>query len=255
MRDRLVARGYPDYWLAFTTDEHVRHFNLMREVEENGISFHIRIRPEPALDATEVLVLAPDHPGLFAQIAGAIALSNTTIVSAKVVTLNSGMALDVFFIQDANGGPVDVSDSLERLTLRIREALTGRLKPAHALKVLRERSISARTSAFEVPPAVFFDNHASSTNTLIEVNGRDRVGFLHDVTAALTELGLQISSAKISTYGERAVDVFYVKDVFGLKVEHRAKLDRIEQRLLEILSSDDGIVSTNPVVSAVKAAE
>ncbi len=75
------------------------------------------------------------------------------------------------------------------------------------------------------------DNIASAKHTVIEVNGRDRPGFLHDVTAQLTALGLQIVSAHISTYGERVVDVFYVKDVFGLKVEHEEKLKEINQRL------------------------
>jgi [protein-PII] uridylyltransferase len=60
-------------------------------------------------------------------------------------------------------------------------------------------------------------------HTVIEVNGRDRPGFLYDVTRAITDLGLQIASAKITTYGERVVDVFYVKDVFGHKVTHDGK--------------------------------
>ena len=70
---------------------------------------------------------------------------------------------------------------------------------------------------------------------MIEVNGRDRPGFLHDVTAALTAVGLQISSAHISTYGERVVDVFYVKDVFGLKIEHKEKLRQIQKKLMEAI--------------------
>ena len=71
---------------------------------------------------------------------------------------------------------------------------------------------------------------------MIEVNGRDRPGFLHDVTSTLTAQGLQIVSAHISTYGERVVDVFYVKDVFGLKIEHEQKLQRLEERLLEAIA-------------------
>ena len=59
---------------------------------------------------------------------------------------------------------------------------------------------------------------------MLEVNGRDRPGLLHDVTAAISEQGLQIASAHVTTYGVRAVDVFYVKDVFGLKVENERKL-------------------------------
>ena len=78
-----------------------------------------------------------------------------------------------------------------------------------------------------VPPRVVFDNHASNSHTVIEVNGRDRPGLLHDVTAAISDQGLQIASAHITTYGERAVDVFYVKDLFGLKVVNQDKLKQV----------------------------
>ncbi|MCK4868006.1 MAG: hypothetical protein KAT39_08140, partial [Alphaproteobacteria bacterium] len=69
----------------------------------------------------------------------------------------------------------------------------------------------------------------------IEVNGRDRPGLLYDLTFALNKLGLQISNAKISTYGERVVDVFYVRDVFGMKVDHEGKQKQIREALLPIL--------------------
>ena len=84
--------------------------------------------------------------------------------------------------------------------------------------------LGRRMRAIHVPPRVVIDNHASNTHTVLEVNGRDRPGLLHDVTAAISDQGLQIASAHVTTYGVRAVDVFYVKDVFGLKVENERKL-------------------------------
>ena len=98
------------------------------------------------------------------------------------------------------------------------------------------RALPSRMRVFKVPPRVIFDNKASASHTVIEVNGRDRPGFLHDVTSTLTAQGLQIVSAHVSTYGERVVDVFYVKDVFGLKVETPQKLQKFEQRLLEAIA-------------------
>jgi [protein-PII] uridylyltransferase len=97
-----------------------------------------------------------------------------------------------------------------------------------------------RTQVFREQPRVIIDNSASSANTVIEVNGRDRPGFLYDVTTALTELNLQISTAKIATFGTRAVDVFYVKDLFGLKVTHEKRLEAIRVRLLEAIGAPDG---------------
>ena len=65
--------------------------------------------------------------------------------------------------------------------------------------------------------------------------GRERLGFLYDATKALTSIGLQIASAHISTYGERVVDVFYVKDVFGLRIEHEDKLVQIKCALMDAI--------------------
>ncbi|MCL2430539.1 MAG: ACT domain-containing protein, partial [Alphaproteobacteria bacterium] len=96
--------------------------------------------------------------------------------------------------------------------------------------------LGRRIRAIHVPPRVVIDNHASHTHTVLEVNGRDRPGLLHDVTAAISEQGLQIASAHVTTYGVRAVDVFYVKDVFGLKVENERKLAQLREALLAALA-------------------
>ncbi|MGF1639981.1 MAG: [protein-PII] uridylyltransferase [Rhodospirillales bacterium] len=246
MREEFVARGYSDYWLAFDTDAHVRHFRLMREAAAEGRSLRIEPHQHPTRDITEFLIYAPDHAGLFARIAGAMALSGVSIVDAKIMTLANSMALDTFWVQKVDGGPVDSSGRIEKLSKRIEEAIVGRLHTARELGAVRARAMPTRTRVFKVPPAVFFDNKASKHHTVIEVNGRDRLGFLHDVTSTLTALGLQIVSAHISTYGERVVDVFYVKDVFGLKVEQQVKLKRIEERLLAAIEPPDAAGPPTP---------
>jgi [protein-PII] uridylyltransferase len=242
-RETYIARGYSDYWLAFDTDDHVRHFALMQEADGLGKTLCVAVRAHPSRDVTELTIYAPDHPGLFAHIAGAIALSGASIVDAKVLTLANSMALDVFRIQDFSGRPFDNPERVERLKRRIEAALAGRLTLERELEKARLRMVSGRTSLFKVPPRVIFDNRASAQATVIEVNGRDRPGFLHDVTSTLTGLGLQIVSAHISTYGQRVVDVFYVKDVFGLKVEQPTKLARIEDELLRSMATPEELAA------------
>ena len=85
----------------------------------------------------------------------------------------------------------------------------------------------------------------STTNTIIEVNGRDRVGFLYDITSALTGLGLKISSAHITTFGEEVVDTFYVRDIFGLKVTHDSKIEKIRAALLVSVAPAQNSYSTD----------
>jgi [protein-PII] uridylyltransferase len=187
-----------------------------------------------ARSVTEVTVHAADHPGLFSQIAGALAVAGASIVDARIHTMTDGMALDTFWVQDAAGGAFDAPHRLARLAVLIEQALSGRLRLAQEIrKVRREPS---RLRAVTVPPRVVIDNHASNTHTVIEVNGRDRPGLLHDVTAAMSEQGMQIASAHITTYGVRAVDVFYVKDIFGLRVENERKLAALRKALLEALA-------------------
>ena len=203
----------------------------MHEAERMNKALQIETRVDHTHDVTEAIIYTPDHPGLFAQIAGAMSLSGASIVDAKIMTLANGMALDTFWIQDSRGGAFASQRRLQKLSGLIGEALSGKIYMARDLQALRRRALPGRAQVFKVPPRVVVDNKASAKHTVIEVNGRDRPGFLHDVTAQLTALGLQIVSAHISTYGERVVDVFYVKDVFGLKVEHEDKLKEIDQRL------------------------
>ncbi|HYZ62030.1 MAG TPA: ACT domain-containing protein, partial [Acetobacteraceae bacterium] len=117
----------------------------------------------------------------------------------------------------------------------IEQALSGRLAIDSEMRRAQAALLGRRIRAIHVSPRVVIDNRASNTHTVLEVNGRDRPGLLHDVTAAISEQGLQIASAHVTTYGVRAVDVFYVKDVFGLKVENERKLAALRQALLEAL--------------------
>jgi [protein-PII] uridylyltransferase len=229
-----LALGHDPYWLGFDAETLARQARLVREAERNAAPLTVDTRVDPARAVTEVTLYAADHPGLFSRIAGAIAVSGANIVEAKIHTLRNGMALDTFTVQDAAGGAFDRPDKLARLSARIEQMLAGRLRLDEALRRLTRAP--SRTRVFTVTPRVLVDNNASRTHTVIEVNGRDRPGLLHDVTRALVRTHVQISSARISTYGESVVDVFYVKDLFGMKLEHPDKLKQIKELLLAALA-------------------
>jgi [protein-PII] uridylyltransferase len=206
----------------------------------------------PARAVTEVLVYTGDHAGLFSRIAGALAIAGASIVDARIHTLTDGMALDTFWIQDAAGGPYDAPHRLARLAALVEQALSGRLRLATEIRKATRSPLHSRMRAIHVPPRVVVDNRASNRHTVIEVNGRDRPGLLHDVTSAISDEGLQIASAHVTTYGVRAVDVFYVKDVFGMKVENERKLNQLRTALLEALTptADDVPPAPKQAISA-----
>jgi [protein-PII] uridylyltransferase len=233
----FVTRGYPFYWLSFDAPTHARHARLMREAEASGAPLTVEKRVDPYRSVTEITLYTADHPGLFSRIAGALAISGANIVDAKIMTMSNGMALDTFWVQDSAGGPFDRPDKLAKLAVIFENVLTGDLKPHRELA--RPVAIPSRTRVFTVTPRVLLDNMVSGSHTVIEINGRDRPGLLFELTRALTRLNLQVSSAKISTYGEKVVDVFYVKNLFGHKIEHSAKLAEIQRALEAVLVQAD----------------
>jgi [protein-PII] uridylyltransferase len=230
----FTARGYPFYWLSLDAETHARHARLMREADASGAPLTVEKRVDPARAVTEITLYTADHPGLFSRIAGALAVSGANIVDARIMTMTNGMALDTLWVQDHDNTPFDRPDKLARLAVVFENVLTGDLKPHIELE--RPPAIANRTSVFTVPPRVLIDNQASRSHTVIEVNGRDRPGLLWEVTRELTRLSLQVSSAKISTYGEKVVDVFYVKNLFGHKVDHPQKLAEIRTALEAVLA-------------------
>ncbi|SOE00415.1 [protein-PII] uridylyltransferase [Caenispirillum bisanense] len=251
--DEHMARGYPSYWLTFDTVTQQHHAELVRKAEREGRLLTVDSRVDEIRGVTDVTIYAADHPGLFSKLTGAMSLSGVSIVDAKIMTLTTGMALDTFSIQETDGSPVTQPDKLKRLADTIEKALSGRIWLERELAA-KPSGLPSRTRVFKVPPRVLVDNTASKTYTVIEVNGRDRPGFLYDVTAALTRCGLQIHSAQVTTYGERVVDVFYVKDVFGMKVEHDAKLRQVRETLMETLEGRSAR-STAPQRKKTAAAE
>jgi [protein-PII] uridylyltransferase len=95
--------------------------------------------------------------------------------------------------------------------------------------------IKKRERAFRVPTSISFDNEGSEIYTIIEVDTRDRLGLLYDLTRTLASANVNIFSAVIASYGEQVVDTFYVKDMFGLKYHSKAKRDMLEQKLRDAL--------------------
>ena len=93
------------------------------------------------------------------------------------------------------------------------------------------------------------DNALSSRTTVVEVSGLDRPGLLYELTTALGKLNLNIASAHIATFGEKAVDVFYVTDLTGSKVLHTGRIKTIETTLKAVLES------TNETKTALQSAK
>jgi [protein-PII] uridylyltransferase len=230
---RLAWRLPDSYWLAepdAAIEANARLMDAADRAPERTKPVRTAVQEERG--ATLVSVYAKDRPGLFYHLAAAISLAGGNIIDARIHTTLDGMALDNFLVQDAAGGPFGEAHRLKRLEGAVLAALAG--EPP-AIERLEAKALPLpRASAFTIHPAVFVDNAASTRYTVVEVNARDRAALLSGLARALYESRAAIHSAHIATYGERAVDVFYLTDaVTGRKIESLPRLKALHARLLK----------------------
>jgi len=221
-----LERHYDPYWLGLDTDTQAVFARLLKNADADAMASDLKLDPDR--DATRVCFAMGDHPGIFSRLAGALALVGANVVDARSYTTSDGFATSVFWIQDVQRKPYDKS-RLTRLRAMIEKTLRGEVVAREALK--DRDKIRKRERDFIVPTDITFDNEGSEIYTIIEVDTRDRPGLLFDLTRAISSANIYIASAVIATYGVQAVDVFYVKDMFGLKLHTKTKRDSLEKRL------------------------
>src|SRR5690606_24832519 len=190
----------------------------------------------PQRGATLVTVYATDHPGLFYRVAGAIHLAGGNIIDARIHTMRDGGAIDNFLVQDPLGGAFHGPDQLERIKRAIEDCRSNRHRLITELSARPLPRI--RADAFEIVPNVLIDNKASNRFTVIEINARDRPALLFSLANALFQSKVTVHSAHVATYGERAVDTFYVTDLLGGKIESKTRLQTLTRRLVEAASGE-----------------
>jgi len=238
------GRMNDSYWIAEDEETLVQNARLMRRTEKKGVSLGITARVETFQDVTNVAVYSEDHPGVFARVVGALGVAGAAITGAKIHTSRDGMAMDNFTVQDLDGHAFDSTRQLDRLEETIFNTLQGTVRPKERLK--HKQIYGTKDSAFEIEPVVLIDNRASNWSTVIEVNAKDRPGLLYDLTYALYRLKLSIYSAHVATFGERAIDVFYVRDLVGQQVNNKVRLRNIESKLMLAAVGEPAFAKKNP---------
>jgi [protein-PII] uridylyltransferase len=184
-------------------------------------------------NATRISVFSPDREGLFYRICAGLAAAGANIIDARVHTTRDGMALDNLLVLDSQGRAYSDRRLRGRLVRSVEAAVSG-----DALPRLPAAERRPRAAAFRVAPSVVIAEHASSRTTVVEVNALDRIALLAALARAIHLCGHQIHSAHIATYGERAVDVFYLTNGGGKKLS-ASEADELRLALLEAAGATD----------------
>jgi len=233
--EHFVDRHYPSYWLRTDLNVIAEHAKLVRDAEAQKQPIVTHIATDAFRGVTEVTLPAPNHPRLLAMVAGACTGAGANIVDAQISTTRDGMALDTIHLEREFDHAEDEERRAKKIAQTIEKLLRNDVRLSEV--VMNKRKPKAKLSAFRVEPQVMIDNTLSDALTVIEVNGLDRPGLLYDVTREISDLNLDIASAHIATFGEKAVDVFYVTDLTGKKITSTSREGAIRERLIKALQA------------------
>ncbi|MCI5047658.1 MAG: [protein-PII] uridylyltransferase [Aquisalinus sp.] len=237
--EKFFSRLSPAFFDGATPESAARFARLTREVDQsNGPGRSLVTLSDNGL--TEVMVYSRDRPGLYASVAGTIASIGGTVRASSafpVSPLGKGaeMAANIFlFRREQDHSQMDLQlrqQAIEALVCKFDAAVTS-LENID-LQVLPR--FGDRNRIFDVEAEVFFDQEASEDSLIVEARGMDRPGLLYELSSALRDVSVSIKSAYIATYGELAIDTFYVQDLPGYKITDKRRQEVIRRRLLAVL--------------------
>lgn len=230
--DSYMERFPSRYFIYNFPEDIALHMGVLSELDGRDLVVHIRHNMERVY--TEVIICTYDTYGLFSKITGVMAANGVNILGAQINTSKDGIALDILQVNSSIGEVIKDERKWRRVEEELRDVLKGRLDLEELVKRCRP-SLLDRRAVPTVPTRVEIDNEISNEFTVIDVNTQDRIGLLYDITRTLTDLGLDIHLARITTRGNEAADVFYVKDTSGNKVVEEDRMDKIKGRLIEVL--------------------
>jgi [protein-PII] uridylyltransferase len=225
------AEHLPDRYLStYSSGEISCHIKMAQSLDKEVLL--VGWSPEEEVRA-RVTICTKDRYGLFSKIAGSMFLNRLNILEAQVHTWGNGVALDTFYVEDPTG---EIERRLQQFKKDLKEILSGKISLKLLLSQREESGWVQKKVIPKVPGEAKVNNRDSDFYTIIEITGEDRLGVLYEITQALTDCGCDIHFARISTLGNRVVDVFYVQDEWGEKIVEPEKANHLKQLLLNRLT-------------------
>lgn len=227
------------YLNSTSPDQIAEDLRLLAALGPREVKVHGCYQPDTRTVQFTIGTTEDVAPGIFHRLTGALTSQGLEILSAQIHTLADLLVLDRFWVVDPDFAGPPPPERLEQIHRALVDSL---LNPAESPKFRRTWSVggSVRPTHAHAQDRVLVDNHTSRDYTVLDIFTVDRRGLLYAITRTLFELGYSVWRAKIGTYLDQVVDVFYVTDQQGHKVEDPAKLQSTRERLLEVLQSTKG---------------
>ena len=222
------------YLMATTPRQMAVHLLMTRKARQVPVVLHAEQHASAGFSS--VTICAEERRGIFSLIAGALSRSSLNILGAEIYTSRDDLALDILHVETLEQGPV----TNPQVWQRVEQVLCDALQDARHIERMplpgRHPLRGPKPDVFAKPPHIVMNNSHSDTHTIVELQAQDSLGLLYRLTRVLYELDVDIALAKISTEGNRAIDVFYVTDANGQKIVEEAALESMRQTMLAVVA-------------------
>lgn len=222
-----------DYFLRHTADEIAWHTQAIAQSQSQDLPL-ILTRNDADRGATAIFVYTQDKDFLFASATQTLDDLNLDIQDARIITTKAGFVLDTFLVLDSAGEPLSDPYQIAELCRKLKAAVANPMKRA----VLSHRPMPRRLKHFSIATEISFSTDLHNQRTILEVVAGDRPGFLSLVGQSLAECEARLHSAKISTFGERVEDVFFITDLSNKPLTEEKQFNCLRNSIRERL--DEG---------------
>lgn len=229
---KILKKMPVSYFSQFSRQNILRHVKLLNSIEGKFATEVIRYE-----EYDEFTVCAPDSKGIFSVFCGVLSANGLNILGARIVTTLDKKAFDVFYVERTDYlTEEEYGEVWKKVDKNLGAVLDGDVEVDDLVERRKRNYSSYGRKIPEYPPEIVFDNESSDRATVMEVYAHDREGLLYSITKTVSEMGLSIDYAKISTRADQVADTFYVRDSRGRKISGAKKLKKIEDSLISAVS-------------------
>lgn len=227
----------PHYLMSTTPAQIAADLNTIHQLQPGQLVVDGRNEVETGTVDYRIIAAADLAEGCFHKLAGALTAQRLKIVTARICTTTDGTVVDSFRVFDDDFTGAVPAERIEAVAASIRKALTSKT-PIEQLfqRHLRFNSARAAEPVSNLPSRVTIDNDSSDSATIIDVFAHDRPGLLYTVARAIFSLDLSINLARIATHLDQVVDVFYVTESNGVKIDDDERIDFVRKELEEAVA-------------------
>lgn len=236
-----VVDSLPPALLAeASTDQTVADLSLLSGLETKDVDVLGVYQKETNTIRITVATHEEVAPGIFHRLTGAISAKGLQILSAEINTLADDLVLDRFLVVDPDFVGEPPPERFDQIRKALSESLKNQAEGTPTFRKTWTFNASGQPKMQIAQTRIEVDNASSELFTILDIFAVDQPGLLYAVTKALFDMGLSVGRAKIGTYLDQVVDVFYITDAKGRKIESETRIQQIRSRLLDV------ILSTSP---------